>query len=130
MCPVLPSRACLSKPLASALRLCSSAPAVSCRQLVTAPLFRLGFETGIEAAIGAGSQSKGHIMTTQTKTRPTHRIYAVTKTGDTKFWQPIGALWAHADGKGFNQRLEYLPLGDAELVIRIAGDEQAERGAQ
>ena len=28
-------------------------------QLVTAPLFRLGLETGIEAAIGAGSQSKG-----------------------------------------------------------------------
>src|SRR5271168_4814986 len=29
------------------------------RQLVTAPLFRLGLETGIEAAIGAGSPSKG-----------------------------------------------------------------------
>jgi hypothetical protein len=28
-------------------------------QLVTAPLFRLGLETGIEAAVGAGSQSKG-----------------------------------------------------------------------
>jgi len=27
--------------------------------LVTAPLFRLGLETGIEAAIGAGSKSKG-----------------------------------------------------------------------
>src|SRR5437016_641142 len=32
---------------------------VSFGQLVTAPLFRLGLETGIEAAIGAGSQSKG-----------------------------------------------------------------------
>jgi hypothetical protein len=28
---------------------------VSFGQLVTAPLFRLGLETGIEAAIGAGS---------------------------------------------------------------------------
>jgi hypothetical protein len=34
-------------------------PAVSFGQLVTAPLFRLGLETGIEAAVGAGSQSKG-----------------------------------------------------------------------
>ena len=56
---VLPRRALPSKPLASALRLCSSAPPVSSGQLVTAPLFRLGLETGIEAAIGAGSLSKG-----------------------------------------------------------------------
>jgi hypothetical protein len=107
--------------------LCSSAPPVSCGQLVTAPLFRLGLETGIEAAMEAGSQiERINIMTSNTKTRPTHRIYAVTKSGDTKFWQPIGALWAHADGKGFNQRIDYLPLNDAELVIRVAGDKEAE----
>jgi hypothetical protein len=66
------------------------------------------------------------MTTVNTKSRPTHRIYAVTKSDDKKFWQPIGALWAHADGKGFNQRIDYLPLNDAELVIRINGDEQAE----
>lgn len=58
-----------------------------------------------------------------TKTRPTHRIYAVTKQGEKKFWQPIGALWAHSDGKGFNQRLDYLPLNDAEIVIRTIEEE-------
>ena len=74
---------------------------------------------------------KDKTMTTvNTKSRPTHRIYAISKSGDKKFWQPIGALWAHADGKGFNQRIDYLPLNDAELVIRICGDEQAEGGAQ
>ena len=67
-------------------------------------------------------------MTTETtKSRPTHRLYAVTKTGESKFWQPIGALWAHADGSGFNLRIDYLPLNDAELVIRVKGDKQAER---
>jgi hypothetical protein len=67
-------------------------------------------------------------MTTETtKSRPTHRLYAVTKTGEKKFWQPIGALWAHADGNGFNLRIDYLPLNDAELVIRVKGDKQAER---
>jgi hypothetical protein len=30
----------------------------------------------------------------------------VTKQADKKFWQPIGAPWAHSDGKGFNQRLD------------------------
>jgi hypothetical protein len=67
-------------------------------------------------------------MTTETtKSRPTHRLYAVTKTGESKFWQPIGALWAHQDGNGFNLRIDYMPLNDAELVIRVKGDKQAER---
>jgi hypothetical protein len=57
----------------------------------------------------------------------------VTKNGKNKFWQPIGALWAHADGKGFNQLLDYLPLNDAEIVVRaIEEDAQSDnnRGAQ
>ena len=32
-------------------------------------------------------------------------------------------LWAHADGKGFNQKLDYLPLNGAEIVIRVIGDD-------
>ena len=68
-------------------------------------------------------------MTTETpKSRPTHRLYAVTKSGEKKFWQPVGALWAHADSKGFNLRIDYLPLNDAEIVVRVAGDKQAEAG--
>lgn len=68
-------------------------------------------------------------MTKETsKTRPTHRLYAVTKNGESKFWQPIGALWPHSDGKGFSLRLEYLPLNDAEMSIRVAGDKEAEKG--
>ena len=46
-------------------------------------------------------------MTTKTNsTRPTHRVYAVTKNGEKKFWQPIGAMWAHADANGFNLRID------------------------
>ena len=63
-------------------------------------------------------------MTTKSNTsRPTHRLYAVSKTSEKKFWQPIGALWAHSDGKGFNQKLDYLPLNGAEIVIREIGHE-------
>ena len=63
-------------------------------------------------------------MTNETNnSRPTHRIFAVTRNGKKKFWQPIGALWAHADGKGFNQQLEYLPLNDAEIVVRAIDEE-------
>ena len=68
-------------------------------------------------------------MTTETNTsRPTHRIFAVTKNGKKKFWQPIGALWAHTDGKGFNQRFDYLPLNGAEIVVREIGDDKQADG--
>ena len=82
--------------------------------------------------MGRAHNRKDSNMTNETKSRPTHRIYAVTNFGGKKFWQPIGALWAHADGKGFNQRIDYLPLNDAQLVIRVAGDAEAEgkEGAQ
>lgn len=55
---------------------------------------------------------------TRTSNKPTHRIFAVSKRGDKRYWQDIGAVWAHRDGKGFGIKLEYLPLNGAELVIR------------
>ncbi len=68
-------------------------------------------------------------MATQTSNaRPTHRIFAVTKNGQTKFWQPIGALWAHTDGTGFNQKFDYLPLNGAEIVVLEIGDEPQAEG--
>ena len=54
----------------------------------------------------------------KTINRPSHRVYAVTKNGERSFWQPIGAAWAHSDGDGFSLKLDYLPLNDAEIVIR------------
>jgi hypothetical protein len=77
--------------------------------------------------LGRAQKRKVQAMTKETtKTRPTHRVYAVTKNGESKFWQPIGAMWAHADAKGFNLRIDYQPLNDAEIVVRVAGDKQAE----
>lgn len=64
-----------------------------------------------------------------TSSRPTHRIYAVTKKGDQKIWRAIGALWPHGDGKGFNHKLDCLPLNGAEIVIR-AIDADVEEGAR
>lgn len=50
--------------------------------------------------------------------KPSHRVYAVTKRGDKSYWSDIGAVWSHADGKGFNLRLDLLPMNGAEIVIR------------
>ena len=65
------------------------------------------------------------MIKTETPKRPTHRVYAITKNGDKSFWTEIGAAWAHQDGKGFNVKLDYLPLNGAEIVIcepRAEGD--------
>ena len=51
-------------------------------------------------------------------TRPSHRVYAVTKNGERNFWREIGAAWSHTDGDGFNLKLDFLPLNGAEIVIR------------
>jgi hypothetical protein len=61
---------------------------------------------------------------------PSHRVYAVTKNGERSFWQPIGAAWAHSDGEGFNLKLEYLPLNDAEIVVRKPKAQLDEVGAE
>jgi hypothetical protein len=76
--------------------------------------------------LGRAHKSKGPYHDDQDTSRPTHRVYAVTKNGEKKFWQPIGAMWAHADANGFNLRIDYLRLNDAEIVVRVAGDKQAE----
>ncbi len=66
------------------------------------------------------------MIKTQPSSRPTHRVYAVTKgKGDKSFWNEIGAAWAHQDGKGFNVKLDYLPINGAEIVIREPRAEQA-----
>jgi len=62
-------------------------------------------------------------------TRPTHRVYAVTKNGEKEFWQPVGAMWAHGDGKSFSLRLDYLPLNDAKLSVRVTANRAASADA-
>ena len=59
---------------------------------------------------------------TATKTRPTHRIYSVSKRdNDAKpFWLEIGAAWPHKDGKGFNLKFNACPIGESEVVVRAA----------
>lgn len=59
------------------------------------------------------------MMKENTPKRPTHRIYAVSprKNGKSQ-WTEVGAAWAHADGKGFALKIDYLPLGQGDLVIR------------
>jgi hypothetical protein len=61
--------------------------------------------------------------------RPTHRVYAVRRISeDRSRWAEIGAAWAHKDGQGFSLKLNLLPVGEADLVIREIQEEEG--GAQ
>jgi hypothetical protein len=83
-----------------------------------------------EIAIPAVSEPKGHTIIVKTTKQPTHRVYAVCKTGqDTSYWAEIGAAWANKDGKGFGLKLNLLPVGEADIVVREIQPE-AEGGAQ
>jgi hypothetical protein len=54
--------------------------------------------------------------------QPTHRVYTVVKReGQDDFWLPIGAAFAHQDGKGFNIMLQALPT-DGKVVLREPKD--------
>lgn len=64
------------------------------------------------------------MKTTKTTSRPTYRVYAVTKAaGDKSYWTDIGAAWANRDGKGFSLKLNYLPLNGADIVVREPREE-------
>ena len=68
-------------------------------------------------------------MSKTTTNPPSHRVYAVTKNGKQSYWRPIGAVWPHSDGEGFNLKLDYLPLNGAEIVIRKPKADEAEAPA-
>jgi hypothetical protein len=51
---------------------------------------------------------------------------ATTPPTDIIHGGPSHALWR--DRKGFNQQLDYLPLNNAQIVIRSVDDDRAGRG--
>lgn len=64
--------------------------------------------------------------TGEKKKAPVMRAFHVRegKDGGNAFWSsPIGALWAHEDGKGYNLQLDLIPL-DGRIVLRAPKEEE------
>ena len=57
--------------------------------------------------------------------QPTHLVYHVRDNGDASkgFWTRVGAAWQHQDGKGFNVKLDVVPL-DGRLALREASEKE------
>lgn len=55
--------------------------------------------------------------------------YAVKPIGDghKSVWNKIGVAWAHKDDRGFEVRLDAIPL-DGRVVLRVVSDENQNTG--
>lgn len=65
-------------------------------------------------------------MTNQNSKQPDFRLYAVKGEGK-GFWQPIGAAWAHTDGKGVSIVLDCIPL-NGRITMREASEREDQGG--
>jgi hypothetical protein len=53
-----------------------------------------------------------------TNRQPTHTVFTIDKRSEKGFWTTVGAVWAHQDGKGLTVRLNLVPVGGHDIVIR------------
>jgi hypothetical protein len=68
-------------------------------------------------------------MTNTTTTEPTpagshavtHLAYHVREGKDKGFWTRVGVAWQHRDEKGFNVKLDCLPV-DGRITLRVASE--------
>ena len=61
---------------------------------------------------------------TTTPKTPSHVAYQVRdREGRKSFWTRIGSAWQHADGKGCNVQIEYVPL-DGRITLRVASEKK------
>lgn len=59
---------------------------------------------------------------TSTTRQPSHFAYHVRDREDARgHWTRIGSAWVHTDGKGFNIRLESVPV-DGRVTLRLAAE--------
>ncbi len=56
--------------------------------------------------------------------KPAYIAYAVPATQNKKpFWTPVGAVFAHADGKGYTVQAAAWPV-DGRLVLRVPTEQK------
>jgi hypothetical protein len=65
-----------------------------------------------------------HTTTEATAKAPSHIAYTVRdREGKKAIWSRIGAVWPHADGKGFTVQLEAVPL-DGRVSLRVISEKK------
>lgn len=72
--------------------------------------------------------SQDNLSPTQSR-RPTMLGYTVRPIGDgkTSVWSKVAAAWAHKDGRGYEVRLDALPV-DGRMVFRTPKEDDRDAG--
>ncbi len=60
--------------------------------------------------------------TAQTHTAPDYLAWHVSQKGEKSYWNKVGAVWAHKDGKGYTLQLETCPI-NGRIVLRTPLDD-------
>lgn len=58
-------------------------------------------------------------MTAKTNRKPTHAVYHVRGEGEKAYWTKVGAAWLHDDKEGLSLSLDYMPVSEGRLVVRV-----------
>ncbi|MGK2742634.1 hypothetical protein ACSHT0_17315 [Tepidicaulis sp. LMO-SS28] len=58
--------------------------------------------------------------------KPTHHACQAIETKERVIWNRIGAAWPHKNGKGFNIKLDSVPLDGEIVLFEIGANETAE----
>lgn len=53
---------------------------------------------------------------------PAYLAWHVSQRGEKSYWNKVGAVWAHKDGKGFTLQLETCPI-NGRIVLRTPLDD-------
>jgi hypothetical protein len=73
--------------------------------------------------------ARRNTTTTQPLKAPEYLAWHVTQKGEKSYWNRVGAVWPHKDGKGYTLQLETCPI-NGRIVLRAPLDDapQAETG--
>lgn len=65
--------------------------------------------------------------TAQAHAAPAYLAWHVSQKGEKSYWNKVGAVWAHKDGKGYTLQLEICPInGRIALRTPLDDDRQPE----
>jgi hypothetical protein len=62
---------------------------------------------------------------TEKSKQPTHGVFHIrNRDGGEGFWTRIGSAWPNKDGLGFNIQLDFTPLQDGRISLRVLSEKK------
>jgi hypothetical protein len=59
---------------------------------------------------------------------PAFLAWHVSQKGEKSYWNKVGAVWAHKDGKGYTLQLETCPINGRIVLLTPLDDDRQQEG--